>query len=385
MRSAQRPLQIFACGGDVMTIREGVLVLADGSVFEGELIGAEAAIATGEVVFNTVLSGYQEILTDPSYHGQIIVFTTPHIGNYGIHEDSWGGDRPGPPGLVVRDSARRRRIPARVGSLRDSFARASPLRDRGRRHRGPHAAPARGGQPARLLHDAHRGSGGGDSRRRRCRPDRRPRPRRRGDGTAGTRSGARPRQSPRVVAPRLRREGIDRPNLSRLGCAVTVLPADRMRPTASPAESPEAIVLSNGPGDPRWPGPTSRRSVTASNATRRWRSVSAISSLDWRSERGSRSCASAITGRTIRSASARAGRSRSPRRTTTMPSRRFAPARGDDHPPELERPDGRGIRPSTLHALVIPVPSRGDPGPHDVALPVRGVRLDRAGGDPGAA
>ena len=66
-----------------MAIREGQLVLADGSVFEGELIGAVApgGVATGEVVFNTALSGYQEIITEPSYAGQIITFTYPHIGN----------------------------------------------------------------------------------------------------------------------------------------------------------------------------------------------------------------------------------------------------------------------------------------------------------------
>ena len=57
-------------------IRDGLLVLADGSVFEGELIGAEVPIASGEVVFNTVMSGYQEVITDPSYAGQIITFTT---------------------------------------------------------------------------------------------------------------------------------------------------------------------------------------------------------------------------------------------------------------------------------------------------------------------
>ena len=51
------------------TIRDGVLVLADGSVFEGELIGADVPVASGEVVFNTVMSGYQEVITDPSYAG----------------------------------------------------------------------------------------------------------------------------------------------------------------------------------------------------------------------------------------------------------------------------------------------------------------------------
>jgi carbamoyl-phosphate synthase small subunit len=64
----------------------GYLVLADGSVFEGELAGAipETSVA-GEVVFNTSMTGYQEILTDPSYAGQFVVFTTAHLGNYGTN------------------------------------------------------------------------------------------------------------------------------------------------------------------------------------------------------------------------------------------------------------------------------------------------------------
>ncbi|MCB0976047.1 MAG: carbamoyl phosphate synthase small subunit, partial [Acidimicrobiales bacterium] len=58
-------------------VREALLVLRDGETFEGEAIGAEApgGVATGEVVFNTVLSGYQEVLSDPSYAGQIVTFT----------------------------------------------------------------------------------------------------------------------------------------------------------------------------------------------------------------------------------------------------------------------------------------------------------------------
>ena len=66
------------------TLRPALLVLADGSVFEGEAIGADVPAASGEVVFHTGLSGYQEVMTDPSYAGQIITFTTPHIGNYGV-------------------------------------------------------------------------------------------------------------------------------------------------------------------------------------------------------------------------------------------------------------------------------------------------------------
>ncbi len=85
------------------------LVLADGAVFAGEPIGAETSdgVATGEVVFNTVLSGYQEVITDPSYAGQIITFTYPHIGNYGVNADDHESRRPFCRGVVVRDLARR--------------------------------------------------------------------------------------------------------------------------------------------------------------------------------------------------------------------------------------------------------------------------------------
>jgi hypothetical protein len=76
-----------------MSLREAALVLADGEVFEGEAIGAERAVASGEVVFNTVLSGYQEVITDPSYAGQIITFTYPHIGNYGATDADNADDR----------------------------------------------------------------------------------------------------------------------------------------------------------------------------------------------------------------------------------------------------------------------------------------------------
>src|SRR5205807_4365099 len=87
---------------------EGLLVLADGTVFEGELFGTQAEVATGEVVFNTVLSGYQEVITDPSYAGQIIAFTYPHIGNYGVMPDDDEARRPHCRGIVVRDLAPRR-------------------------------------------------------------------------------------------------------------------------------------------------------------------------------------------------------------------------------------------------------------------------------------
>jgi carbamoyl-phosphate synthase small subunit len=88
---------------------DAVLVLADGAAFEGEAVGhvPEDGVATGEVVFNTALSGYQEILTDPSYAGQMITFTYPHIGNYGVNPDDGESRRPFCSGVVVRDLARR--------------------------------------------------------------------------------------------------------------------------------------------------------------------------------------------------------------------------------------------------------------------------------------
>ncbi len=90
-------------------IREAALLLADGSMFEGELFGAEPpnGIASGEVVFNTVMSGYQEVITDPSYAGQIITFTYPHIGNYGTNATDFESQRPFCRGVIVREMARR--------------------------------------------------------------------------------------------------------------------------------------------------------------------------------------------------------------------------------------------------------------------------------------
>ena len=89
-------------------ILPAALVMADGSTFEGEHIGAPPdGPASGEVVFNTALTGYQEVITDPSYAGQIITFTYPHIGNYGASsadDESRGGFARG---VIVRDLARR--------------------------------------------------------------------------------------------------------------------------------------------------------------------------------------------------------------------------------------------------------------------------------------
>ena len=82
-----------------------VLVLADGTVFQGRSIGARGT-AVGEVVFNTAMTGYQEILTDPSYFRQIVTLTYPHIGNTGVNAQDWESDRVYAAGLIVRDLPR---------------------------------------------------------------------------------------------------------------------------------------------------------------------------------------------------------------------------------------------------------------------------------------
>lgn len=82
-----------------------LLVLADGTTFEGYAAGhlPPTGVTTGEFVFNTALSGYQEVITDPSYAGQIISFTYPHIGNYGVTALDDEATRPWCRGVVVRD------------------------------------------------------------------------------------------------------------------------------------------------------------------------------------------------------------------------------------------------------------------------------------------
>ncbi|NHN36878.1 glutamine-hydrolyzing carbamoyl-phosphate synthase small subunit [Pseudomaricurvus alcaniphilus] len=82
--------------------RPAILVLEDGSVFRGKAIGAEG-IATGEVVFNTSMTGYQEILTDPSYAQQIVTLTYPHIGNVGTNDEDEECGQIWATGLVIRD------------------------------------------------------------------------------------------------------------------------------------------------------------------------------------------------------------------------------------------------------------------------------------------
>jgi carbamoyl-phosphate synthase small subunit len=85
--------------------RPAILALADGTVFRGHAIGAMGH-AVGEVVFNTAMTGYQEILTDPSYAGQIVTLTYPHIGNVGVNAEDVESQRPYAAGLIIRDLPR---------------------------------------------------------------------------------------------------------------------------------------------------------------------------------------------------------------------------------------------------------------------------------------
>ncbi len=95
-----------------------LLVTADGAVFRGVSVGAEG-VTTGEAVFNTAMTGYQEILTDPSYAGQVVVMTSSHIGNYGVSELDTQSSRPAVEGLVTRSMARRQSNWRAQGSLVD--------------------------------------------------------------------------------------------------------------------------------------------------------------------------------------------------------------------------------------------------------------------------
>ena len=106
MRITRYPVPVaeLPCSGSsiVPHFPPALLALADGTVFRGKGIGASGA-SVGEVVFNTALSGYQEILTDPSYARQIVTLTYPHIGSYGINREDCESGRVHAAGLVIRD------------------------------------------------------------------------------------------------------------------------------------------------------------------------------------------------------------------------------------------------------------------------------------------
>jgi len=230
-----------------MSVQEAVLVLRDGELFEGEAIGALDAgtVATGEVVFNTALSGYQEIVTDPSYAGQIITFTYPHIGNYGTNPDDDESRRPFCRGVVVRDLARRP----------SSWRSTEPLPDFLRRHGVPGIAGIDTRRLTRHLRDsgAVPGAFGTDETLvRAAAAEAVPTD---GIDLAGSVTTevaytvGDPDAPFHVVAYDL---GIKRTILRHLtgsGCFVEVVPAGTAASDVL-ARDPDGIFLSNGPGDP---------------------------------------------------------------------------------------------------------------------------------------
>jgi carbamoyl-phosphate synthase small subunit len=226
-----------------------VLVLSDGEQFEGEAMGAllddTAMVGAGEVVFNTALSGYQEIVTDPSYAGQVITFTYPHIGNYGVNDDDDESRRPFCAGVIVRDLARR---PSNWRAQRS-------LADLLREHRVPGIAGIDTRRLTRHLRDrgALPGAFGTDEPTV-CAAATAARTT---DGVDHVASGTTAAPSPvgdaaapfRVVASDF---GVKRTILRHLvasGCRVDVVPAGT--PAADVlARRPDGVFLSNGPGDP---------------------------------------------------------------------------------------------------------------------------------------
>ena len=106
------------------TTSPAILALADGTVFVGNSIGAQGS-TTGEVVFNTAITGYQEILTDPSYCQQIVTLTYPHIGNYGINDEDVEASRIHAAGLIIKD------LPLLTSNFRSQRTLSAYLRDSG--------------------------------------------------------------------------------------------------------------------------------------------------------------------------------------------------------------------------------------------------------------
>jgi carbamoyl-phosphate synthase small subunit len=95
-----------------------LLVLEDGTVFQGVSIGKKGT-TTGEIAFNTGMTGYQEVFTDPSYYGQILIMTTAHIGNYGVHNDEVESDGIKISGMVIKKFSETFSRPSSSGSLED--------------------------------------------------------------------------------------------------------------------------------------------------------------------------------------------------------------------------------------------------------------------------
>lgn len=245
----------------------GVLVLADGTCVFGRGFGAEGE-AVGEVCFNTSITGYQEIMTDPSYAGQIITFTFPHIGNVGTNAEDIEGERPHALGCIVREDVTKpssfrnvqpfdawMKANGRIGiSGIDTRALTRLIRQKG----APNAVIAHhadGVFDLAALHEKAKIWPGlvgmdlakdvtGDQRAW-------------GDGAwtlgAGYRLNAAQADAPHVVALDYGAKNAILRNLVEAGARVTVLPANA-RYEDIMTQQPDGVFLSNGPGDPEATG-----------------------------------------------------------------------------------------------------------------------------------
>lgn len=227
---------------------QGLLALEDGRIFHGRSFG-DPADAGGEVVFSTAMTGYQEVLTDPSYHGQIVVFTSAHIGNYGIHEGHAESVHPWAAGIIVRDLCE---LPSHPESSED-------LRRYVRRHHLCGLADV--DTRALTLHLRTKGALRGwfttgiedpDEAIARARAVPPMAQRKLVEDVTTTQLLSRPGpngRSPRVLVLDFGvKESILR-QLEQHGCRVMVAPAG-IDAAAIDALTPDGLVLSNGPGDP---------------------------------------------------------------------------------------------------------------------------------------
>ncbi len=242
-------------------LNPAVLALEDGTVFEGQSFGALVERA-GEVVFNTAITGYQEIFTDPSYSGQIVVLTNPQIGNYGANESDNESAKPYIEGLVVREFSTlssnwraeetaqqfltANRVPV-IGGI-DTRALVRHLRSRGVM-RGVLSGVA--ANPAELVERARQSPSmaGLDLATRVSTPERYEWNRGVEPCSPSDLEGDPIRTRFHVVAYDF---GIKRNILRRLvqvGCRLTVVPAQTTADDVA-ALKPHGVFLSNGPGDP---------------------------------------------------------------------------------------------------------------------------------------
>ncbi len=236
-----------------MSEREAALALEDGSIFVGQPFGADVD-AEGEVVFNTAMTGYQEISTDPSYRGQLVVLTHPQVGNYGVSPAAQEARRPWLAALLVRELADQPKHWESQGSLDDYLRRWGVPGVQGIDTRAlTRRLRARGALRAVLRQSADGGFSPAELARL-SEEARRVTPLPEDDLVAEVSSqspapAAEASEAPRVVLVDYGYKANIARSLQRRGAMVELLPweagADRIL-----ASRPDAVVLSNGPGDP---------------------------------------------------------------------------------------------------------------------------------------